>query len=502
MSGTADEKDREIERVPSGVPGLDTVLRGGFLRGGVYILQGVPGAGKTVLANQIVHHHVAGGGRCLYVTLLAETHARMMLHLAQMPWFDQAAMPSALVYVSAFRILEEEGLRGLLGLLRREGEAQAASLMVLDGFVAAQAVAPSETEFKKFVHELQVQAGMTDRTILLLTSGHGDVVSPEHTMVDGVLELGDEAYGFRAERGLTVHKFRGTGFLRGRHPFRITDAGVVVYPRFEALHAQPSRSAEARQHRLSTGVEQLDAMLAGGIPEATTTAVIGPSGAGKTILGLHFVARASAAEPGLFFGFFETPSRLLAIAKGIGLDLEGGVERGHVELLWQAPTEDIMDALAHRLGEAVRRRGVRRLVVDGLGGFIETATQPDRITRFFAALSNELRALGVTAIYTLETRDVVGSTMQMPVNGISSLVENLIFLRYVEYHAEVRRVLSVLKVRTSAFDRKLREFEIDDRGIRLADTFESARKLLSGTAEEASAAPPAETRRAAPRGKK
>jgi circadian clock protein KaiC len=161
-----------------------------------------------------------------------------------------------------------------------------------------------------------------------------------------------------------------------------------------------------------------------------------------------------------------------------------------------------MDALAHRLLDAVRRHRVRRLFVDGLGGFIETAVQPDRITRFFAALSNELRALGVTAIYTLETRDVVGSTMQMPVNGISSLVENLIFLRYVEYHAEVRRVLSVLKVRTSAFDRKLREFEIDDRGIRLADTFESARKLLSGTAEEASAAPPAETRRAAPRGKK
>jgi circadian clock protein KaiC len=92
--------------------------------------------------------------------------------------------------------------------------------------------------------------------------------------------------------------------------------------------------------------------------------------------------------------------------------------------------------------------------------------------------------------------------MQMPVNGISSLSENLIFLRYVEYHAEVHRVLSVLKVRTSPFDRKLREFEIDERGIRIADTFESARKLLSGTAEEASAPPHAETRRAPPRGKK
>jgi circadian clock protein KaiC len=481
------------------VPGLDIVLRGGFLRGGVYILQGVPGAGKTVLANQIVHHHVAGGGRCLYVTLLAETHARMMLHLGRMPWFNLASMPTALVYLSAFRVLEEEGLHGLLAFLRREAETHAASMVVLDGFVAAHVAAPSDTEFKKFVHELQVQAGMTDRTVLLLTSGRGEIVLPEHTMVDGILELGDELYGFRAERGLTVHKFRGTGFLRGRHPFRITDAGIVVYPRFEALHAQPSRAAAAWRHRFSTGIEQLDAMLGGGIPEATTTAVIGPSGAGKTILGLQYVARSSADEPALFFGFFETPARLLAIAEEIGLDLERHVEQGHAEILWQAPTEDIMDALAHRLLDAVRRRGVRRLFVDGLGGFIETAVQPTRITRFFAALSNELRALGATTIYTLETRDVVGSTVQMPVSGVSSLVENLIFLRYVEYHAEVRRLLSVLKVRTSSFDPKLREFEIDDRGIRLADTFESARKLLSGTAEEATAQPSSEPRRAKPR---
>ena len=143
----------------------------------------------------------------------------------------------------------------------------------------------------------------------------------------------------------------------------------------------------------------------------------------------------------MLFGFFESPPRLLGKAARLGLELEAVVGRGEVEILWQPPTEGIMDALAHRLLGAVRERGVRRLFVDGLGGFIETAADPGRISSFFAALANELRAHGVTTIYTLETRDLVGSDVLMPVNGISSLVENMLLLRFVEHEARLRRLL-------------------------------------------------------------
>ena len=489
MKKAPEREDPKLERVPSSVEGLDTILRGGFLRGGVYIIQGVPGAGKTILGNQIMHGHVAAGGRGLYVTLLAETHARMLLHLGRMRWFQADAIPSSLAYVSALRMLEQDGLRGLLAVIRREVQAQRASILVLDGFVAAEAAAATQTEFKKFIQELQVQAGITDCTIFLLTSAGGDVVSPEHTMVDGVVELGDEPIGFRSERALTIHKFRGSGFLRGRHPFRITEDGLIVYPRFEALYARPSHLAEPLPKRIRFGIAQLDRMLGGGLPEGTTTAIVGPSGTGKTLLSLQFVAGASASQPGLFFGFFETPPRLLEIAGSIGIDLAEKVRREHVEMIWQPPTEDIMDALGHRLVDAVRRRRVRRLAVDGLGGFIETAADPGRISRFFAALSNELRGLGVTALYTLETRDMLGSSLMMPINGVSSLIESLIFLRYAEYRAETHRVLSVMKVRSSSFDPALREFVVDGQGIHLADSFEGAKKILSGNAEEASRSP-------------
>ena len=117
----------------------------------------------------------------------------------------------------------------------------------------------------------------------------------------------------------------------------------------------------------------------GGLPEATVTGVLGPSGIGKTTLGLHFVCASGAAEPGLLFGFYETPSRLLQQATRLGLDLEGAVGRGEVEILWQPMGENVQDALAHRLLDAVERRGVRRLFLDGLGGFMEASVEPGRI---------------------------------------------------------------------------------------------------------------------------
>src|SRR5437868_12486721 len=121
-----------LERVPSGVPGLDTILCGGFLRGGIFIIQGSPGAGKTILGNQICFHHVAAGGRALYATVLAENHARMLLHIGQLGFFEEAIIPDRLYYISAFRVLEQEGLPAVLHLLRREVQVRGASLLVLD----------------------------------------------------------------------------------------------------------------------------------------------------------------------------------------------------------------------------------------------------------------------------------------------------------------------------------------------------------------------------------
>src|SRR5689334_1442532 len=145
-----------LERVPTGIPGLDVILRGGFFRGGIYLILGSPGTGKTILGNQMSFHHVAQGGRVAYVTLLAETHARMLSHIRSLSFFDPAPVADSLYYVSGYRVLQDAGLQGLLDLLRGMIRERRATLLILDGLTILAELMESGMLFRQFIHELQV----------------------------------------------------------------------------------------------------------------------------------------------------------------------------------------------------------------------------------------------------------------------------------------------------------------------------------------------------------
>jgi circadian clock protein KaiC len=237
----------------------------------------------------------------------------MLLHIGQLGFFEEAAIPDRLYYVSAYRVLEQEGLPAISNLLRREVQARGASILALDGLSAIEETAGSARDFKKFIHELQAQAAIADCAMLLLT-GVGQS-SAEHTLVDGVIELQTKLYGRHAERVLQVHKLRGSGYLRGEHSFRITDEGIVVYPRTEALLAHPSVPDKVTGPPISTGVAQLDRIMGGGFPQHSTALLVGPPGIGKTTLGLHFLSECNHDNPGLFFGFMRRPHDEFSVAE-------------------------------------------------------------------------------------------------------------------------------------------------------------------------------------------
>ncbi len=485
----ADPARAALARVASGIAGLDEVLFGGFVRNGIYVVQGTPGAGKTIFGNQLCYNHVAAGGRALYVTLLSEQHERMLANLDGMAFFNPACIARELNYVSAFQLLERDGLGGLLTLIRREIVSQGATMLVIDGILAAEAQAASALEFKKFVHELQMLAAAGDCTMFLLTSAREQLVAPEHTMVDGLIEICDTAYGWRSERDLQVRKFRGSDTLRGRHAMRISDDGISIFPRIEALlHTPPRRQFALPQQRISIGVAGLDDMLNGGLPVASSTLVLGPTGAGKTSLGLQFLRGSTPEAPGLMLAFYETPEQIVARASSMVRSLPPLVEAGVVQILWQSPSEDLIDRVAGDLLARIARQGTKRLLIDGLLGFQDMTVQPDRIPRFYRALANQLRGLGVTAVCTVEVPELVGPVVQPPISRLTPVAENLILLRYVEHETKLRRVLSVMKVRDSGFDPGLREFAVTTEGVVLGDGFAGARSVLSGFAQEPGAA--------------
>lgn len=483
-------------RLPSGIRGLDTILGGGFFPAGVYILQGSPGSGKTILANQLCFRHVRDGGRAVYVTLLAESHSRMLQHLRPLSFFDDAVIPDTLSYISAFHSLEADGLKGLMDTLRREMRARQVGVLVLDGLVAAAEAAPTDRDLKKFVHELQTSAVFHGCTVFMLTSGTTPRVSAEHTMVDGILELEDRLFDARTERAIHVRKFRGAGTLPGKHTMRIDDDGISVFPRVEALfeHAPPSQRATAQA--MSTGISSLDALIqGGGVPAASATVVIGSSGSGKTSFGLHFVSQATPQEPALLLGFFESPARLRVKAAAFGIDLQTLENRGALRVMWRAMGEHSMDETAHMLLEEVKSLGARRVVIDGLSGLVEAAVYPERITRFLSCLVRELRRLGTTVLLTLETRDVLTSTVSAPY-GVSGFVDNLIFLRFAEARGHVKRLMTVIKMRDADYEMGLHELKFDARGLHVAglhtadgDVIPSAVPLESPPPGPVSAAP-------------
>ena len=477
-------------RVATHVQGLDTVLGGGFLRGGIYVVRGAPGSGKTILGNQICFAHARRGGQCAYVTLLAESHARMMMHLESIDFFDADLAEDSVRYLSAYGTLIKSGLRGVLEFIRAElpvkrkratkpkrdaGE----MFLVIDGFLAISEASGTVSELKRFLQELQLYADLVGATVLLLAGPAVDESRPEYTMVDGIIELRESLHGLKAFRELRVRKLRGVAHLRGAHMFQITDAGITVHPRVEALYASPSMEDRCGTSIVSSGVPHLDEMLGGGLRCGTTTLVLGASGSGKTTLGLHYIAATPRTERAIWFGFYETPARLLEKARQLSLPLERRVRSGQIEIVWQPSTEQNVDALAQRLIDAVDRTSASRVFIDGLDGFQRATLHPERVHNIFTAIANELRVRGVTTAYSFEVPKFLGSDLDSPLR-VSALAENLLFLRFVEIRSHIYRLLSILKVRDSAYDSSQRQFQITNRGIRLERTFDSAEAILAG----------------------
>jgi circadian clock protein KaiC len=469
----------------TGVPGLDTLLGGGLSEFSFNLIAGAPGSGKTTLAHQIMFTLANPERRALFFTVLGEPPLKMLRYQQQYEFFELAKVGPSIRYVNLAEDLRAGDFSGVLERIMREVEAFSPGLVFVDSFRSVVQTAKSGNEgvadLQYFVQELGTRMTSWQATTFLIGEYvHADAdANPIMTVADGMLALSQEHEQNSVVRKMRVVKMRGQAHLTGSHTFRITSAGLRVYPRL--LPANPSYAesgaAVARAlHRISTGVPDLDKLMHGGLPQGHSVLVAGPSGSGKTILGTRFLQEgALQGEKGVAVYFEKGTSRLR------NAELADMVRKGDVAIIEHRSFDLTIEELIDDLIEAIDRTQARRVVIDSvseLGLYLAPEFRQDLRTAVFRLLS-VLAERGVSVVVTIGLDDCF-TELRLSQAQLAFLTDAIIMMRYVELEGRLAKVMSVVKVRGSAHSHDLREYRITDQGIEIDQHPSQFDGVLSG----------------------
>jgi circadian clock protein KaiC len=451
------------ERMKSGNAEADHILGGGFPVNSINIIMGHPGSGKTIFAEQLIFDNASDDRPIIYFSTLSEPQAKVVRYLQGFRFFDETKLGTQVFYEDIGARLSEDGIGALLPLLRQTIKSLSPKIIVIDSFKAVHDLAESAADRRRLVYEMTALLTAYGTTAFLLGEYTEDDILryPEFAVADGIVEMSRRRLGNRDERYFRVYKLRGSRYLEGAHAFRITDSGLDIYPRLVSP-AMPE-GYEPATERISTGVRGLDAMLGGGVWRGTTTLLAGPSGAGKTTIGLQFALEGTRlGEPTLYMNFQENPSQLMRTIRNLGVDLEEAQSHG-LDLVYASPVELQIDSIIVDMFRRIRQRGVRRLVIDALGDLATAATDPQRLHDYLYALVQHFAVSTITSVLNFETSGNVISA-QGTQHATSYLSDNIVLLT-VDGDERTRRAIRILKTRGSAHDMRVREVEISAAGL-------------------------------------
>ena len=446
-------------RVASGNPRLDAILGGGFPAHGINLVVGPPGSGKTVLAQQYVFHNATPDRPAAYLTTVSEPLEKVLRYGQTMAFFDASAVGRAVFYEDAGGLLGTEGLAAVLERVDTLLKERRPAIMVVDSFKALTPYATDQGGFRRF---LQSAFPVTSLWIGEYDSSELST-APEFAVADAIISLSSDRVGQRELRVLQVLKLRGSSFLSGRHAYRLSEAGMDVFPRL----ADPvdATAYPLGTERVSSGIPALDTMLDDGYWPGAATLVAGPTGSGKTLMGLHFiVSGARRGEPGVIATLQENPTQLQNIAQGFGWSL---AEPG-IELLCRSPVDLYIDQWVYELLAAIERTGARRVLIDSLGDLAFAAGEETRYREYLYSLVQRCSRRGVSVLMTFELPDLFQVT-RLSELGVSHVSDNVVLLQYLRQPAVLRRTLTVVKTRASLHQPQVREFTITPDGITLRD---------------------------------
>lgn len=473
-----------IRQLRTGVPGLDQILGGGLPEFSFNLIVGSPGSGKTTLAHQIMFGLATPERRAVYFTVVGEPPLKMLRYQQQYEFFDLDRVGESIRFVSVGQDIIEGTLDQLLERIVAEVESTNPSLVFVDSFrTVAKSVEGSRggLNLQSFVQQLAIRLTGWEATTFLIGEYQPNEAEhdPVFTVADGLLWLHQSLDRNSMVRKLQVKKMRGQAPVPGMHTFRITDGGIDVFPR---LIVGPTGHRERDPNkRLTLGIDELDEMLGGGIPEGYSVLVAGPSGSGKSVLATEFIrAGVEHGEPGVLAVFEKRPNEYAQTPPG-GPAFGRMILEGKVGVIHSRPLDLSIDETLYDIVEQVERLNAKRLVVDSLSGF-ELALAPTFREDFRESLYRMvavLTGMGITMMMTAELEDTYTELRFSP-HGTAFLTDVIIMQRYIELQGCLQRVISVVKVRGSAHSKEIRAYEIDSEGLVIGAPLKNYNALLTG----------------------
>lgn len=470
-----------LKRVLTDINGLDVILCDGFIENRAYLVRGQAGTGKTTLGLHFLTAEKAKKRKNLFITFgespkqICANAEAINIDTSSIDFLDLSPSSKFFSELESYDIFTSAEVERapITKAITDALDALEPARVFIDAMTQLQYLSNDAYDFRRYILSFLRYLMERDTTILFTSEETGSVSDEDLQFIaDGVIHLKQEL----GRRALRVVKFRGSDFIGDFHTMRLTEEGMVVFPRL--IEPQESERDFLLEY-VASGIAEIDEMLHGGLERGTVSLITGPTGVGKTTFGIQFMKEAAGrGARSVIYSFEEDETTILKRCKGINIPVYEMIKNGNLEIVQIEPLQLTADEFVHMIRHEVEDNDTSIIMIDSIAGY-KLSMQGDDLIKYLHILTKYLRIKGVTVILINEVHQLA-DPIRATEAEVSYLMDSIIYMRYIEQDGELLRAIGVLKKRISDFEKSMRMFKFGSYGISVSKPLKELRGLLTG----------------------